>query len=216
MSKTPKKLVFELGGRQILFALVCVVIVGFMVFRIGVVVGSKSARQEMAAARLKEDPRMKIKAPSLLNSTEKAPVSSKGPESIEAVLDMTKKEDPATPVQETVQPPEKTEIKKVKEDVKVAAEKKTDPRPVKMEAPKVPEERYFVQVASFPSAADAKKRKAELEAKGYSVVVVTADIPGKGIYHRVRLGPFSSLDKAKNFALKFEKKEKVSTFIPID
>lgn len=41
-------------------------------------------------------------------------------------------------------------------------------------------------------------------------------MPGKGTYHRVRLGPFKSLDKAKAFALKFEKKEKVSTYIPID
>jgi len=220
MKKTAKKLIFELDARQILFVFIGVVIAGFMVYKIGVVVGSKATRQEMTAARLNEDPRRKIKAPSLLNA-QKMPAPEKQAETIETVLDKAKAEDPGSPIEKTTQAGEKAEIKKkkatVKKEKKVAsAEKKSTAKPVKADAPAVSEERYFVQVASFSNVADARKRGLELKRKGYSVVIVKADIPGKGIYHRVRLGPFNSLGKAKSFALKFEKKEKVSTFIPID
>lgn len=225
MSKSPKKLVFELDAKQIIFVFIGLVIVGFMVFKIGVVTGSRSAREELLQVRLNEDPRQKIKAPSLLQEekalSETKPQEEKQP-TIEGVLAKANEEggiknnekEKVASTQKKHSAPEKVEEAQVKKEA--SSEKKSTPAKGEAKPAKSQGESYFVQVASFPSAADARKRGAELEKKGYSVVIVKADIPGKGTYHRVRLGPFNSLSKAKSFALGFEKKEKVSTFIPID
>ncbi|MDH3973609.1 MAG: SPOR domain-containing protein [Deltaproteobacteria bacterium] len=213
MRKTQKKLVFELNAKQILLVLTGLFIVGFMVFKIGVVTGSRAARAEMLQARLKEDPRRKITAPSLLKK-EKTVHKEKKKLEIEGILLKANEEDKKKEQKKKLPRPEKV---KAEEKKRVASsEKKARPGTVKVKPPKVTDKHYFVQVASFPNSADARKRGAELESKGYRVVIVKADIPGKGTYHRVRLGPFGSLAKAKSFALKFEKKEKASTFIPID
>ena len=55
-------------------------------------------------------------------------------------------------------------------------------------------ESYFLQVGSFPNAADADNLKARLALMGVEAGIQTTDIPGKGVWHRVRVGPFTSVD----------------------
>ncbi|GAB1232203.1 hypothetical protein UT4_06690 [Ferrigenium sp. UT4] len=55
---------------------------------------------------------------------------------------------------------------------------------------------YIVQAGSFQSAADAEKLKARLALAGLEASVQSVDLPGKGIWHRVRLGPFAGLTAA--------------------
>lgn len=55
---------------------------------------------------------------------------------------------------------------------------------------------YFVQAGSFQSAADADKLKAKLALAGFEATVQSVDLPGKGIWHRVRLGPYRGLAAA--------------------
>ena len=52
------------------------------------------------------------------------------------------------------------------------------------------QEIYFLQVGSFSSAEDADKLKASLAMLGMEASVQIATIPDKGVYHRVRLGPY--------------------------
>lgn len=59
---------------------------------------------------------------------------------------------------------------------------------------------YIVQAGSFQSAADAEKLKAKLALAGLEASVQSVDLPGKGIWHRVRLGPYRGL-KAANEAI---------------
>lgn len=59
-------------------------------------------------------------------------------------------------------------------------------------------ELYFVQAGSFPSKEDAEKLKAKLALLGMEAGVQTADIPNKGTFHRVRLGPFKGSEEANN------------------
>jgi cell division protein FtsN len=49
-----------------------------------------------------------------------------------------------------------------------------------------------VQAGSFPNEDDAEKLKAKLAMLGLEAGLQTAVIPDRGIYHRVRLGPFTS------------------------
>lgn len=56
-------------------------------------------------------------------------------------------------------------------------------------------EMYYVQAGSFPNLDDAEKLKAKLALLGMEPSLQTVDIPGKGTYHRVRLGPFKGADE---------------------
>lgn len=58
---------------------------------------------------------------------------------------------------------------------------------------------YTVQVSAFQTAEEADAYRASLERKGYEPYVVPADIPGKGIWYRVRVGHFE-LKEAANRA----------------
>lgn len=55
---------------------------------------------------------------------------------------------------------------------------------------------YFVQAGSFQNADDAEKLKAKLALVGMEASVQKADIPGKGVFHRVRLGPYKGVAEA--------------------
>lgn len=53
----------------------------------------------------------------------------------------------------------------------------------------------YLQAGSFASAADAEKLKAKLTLQGMEVSILTVNIPEKGIWHRVRLGPYKNSDE---------------------
>jgi cell division protein FtsN len=55
-------------------------------------------------------------------------------------------------------------------------------------------ESYFLQVGSFQAAAEADNMKARLALLGLEALIQTADIPDKGVWHRVRIGPFSNIE----------------------
>ncbi len=55
-------------------------------------------------------------------------------------------------------------------------------------------ERYFLQVGSFTNETDADNLKAKLALMGLEANIQTSTIPDKGVWHRVRVGPFSSVD----------------------
>jgi cell division protein FtsN len=60
---------------------------------------------------------------------------------------------------------------------------------------------YYLQVGAFQTEDEADNMKAKLALQGFEALVQTATIPDKGVWHRVRVGPLSSLDeinKAKN------------------
>ncbi len=54
---------------------------------------------------------------------------------------------------------------------------------------------YFLQAGSFSNSDDANKLKVKLALLGMESSVQTADVPGKGTYYRVRLGPYHSTDE---------------------
>jgi cell division protein FtsN len=55
---------------------------------------------------------------------------------------------------------------------------------------------YLVQAGSFQNADDAEKLKARLALSGFEASIVSVNIPEKGLWHRVRLGPFAGLAAA--------------------
>jgi len=64
------------------------------------------------------------------------------------------------------------------------------------EAPQpVVEKTYYLQIGAFQTEEEADNMKATLALQGFEAVVQTATIPEKGIWHRVRVGPLTSLDQ---------------------
>lgn len=57
---------------------------------------------------------------------------------------------------------------------------------------------YIVQAGSFQNADEAEKLKAKLALTGMEASVQSATIPGKGVWHRVRLGPYKGLAEANS------------------
>jgi len=54
---------------------------------------------------------------------------------------------------------------------------------------------YFVQAGSFQNSDDAEKVKAKLAFIGMEANIQPANIPDKGIWYRVRLGPYHGADE---------------------
>ena len=55
------------------------------------------------------------------------------------------------------------------------------------------QDKYFLQAGSFQNADDADNLKAKLAMLGVEASVQAANLPEKGTWHRVRVGPFSSV-----------------------
>lgn len=72
---------------------------------------------------------------------------------------------------------------------------------------------YQIQVASFKEQADADAFAAELRKRGHEAFRVAAMIPGRGLWHRVRVGPFKTKYQAVLYAKKFERSERVAPFV---
>ena len=53
---------------------------------------------------------------------------------------------------------------------------------------------YYLQAGSFPNAADADNLKAKLALLGVEALIQTANLPDKGIWHRVRIGPYTNIE----------------------
>ena len=70
-------------------------------------------------------------------------------------------------------------------DLKAAAKSK----------PETSKDVYFLQAGSFQNPADADNRKAQLAILGFEAAVEPINLPDKGTWYRVRLGPYSKIDE---------------------
>lgn len=90
------------------------------------------------------------------------------------------------------QPPQTTE-----EKPKVAAPEK-DAKAAATEDKKstaTGRETFFLQTGSFQSAPEAETLKARLALLGLEAAIQTRELPEKGIWHRVRVGPYTDVDE---------------------
>jgi len=85
-----------------------------------------------------------------------------------------------------------------KQDATVAVPDKpkaSESKPAVSQATPAAKETYFLQAGSFSNAEDAEKVKAKLTLLGMEVNVQAATIPDKGVWHRVRVGPYKGADE---------------------
>jgi cell division protein FtsN len=61
-------------------------------------------------------------------------------------------------------------------------------------APVAATPQYYLQAGAFQNADDADNLKAQLAMLGVEAVIQTSDLGDKGVFHRVRVGPFRAMD----------------------
>ncbi|MCU0694224.1 MAG: SPOR domain-containing protein [Polyangiaceae bacterium] len=72
---------------------------------------------------------------------------------------------------------------------------------------------YQLQVSSFRTDKRAEQFARELRKRGHRAYIEAALVPGKGTWHRVRIGPFKNRWDAMNYRKEFEKREHIVTFL---
>jgi cell division septation protein DedD len=80
-------------------------------------------------------------------------------------------------------------------------------------APRGHDGEYTLQVISYDSPEPSRAFAEGLRAKGHAAFVVSADIPDRGRYYRVRIGPFKNRFQAEAYRRKFESEEQMNTFV---
>ena len=56
-------------------------------------------------------------------------------------------------------------------------------------------EKFFLQAGAFQNAPDADNLRARLALLGIEASIQTATLPDKGVWHRVRVGPYTSVEE---------------------
>mgnify|MGYP003576335359 CR=1 FL=1 len=79
-----------------------------------------------------------------------------------------------------------TEEPATDQQVRDAQKKKSTPSP---------KETFFLQAGAFQNAPDAGNLKARLALIGVEATIQTATLPDKGVWHRVRVGPYTSVEE---------------------
>jgi cell division protein FtsN len=89
---------------------------------------------------------------------------------------------------------------KAKEPAKAREPAKDPPKAGPGSSPAQPKphsgETYWLQAGAFADEKDAENLKAKIAFTGLEAAIKSAEVPGKGTLHRVRLGPYQSLDDA--------------------
>jgi cell division septation protein DedD len=72
---------------------------------------------------------------------------------------------------------------------------------------------YQLQVSSFKTQNEADSFAAVLRRRGHKAYVEPANVKGRGLWYRVRVGPFKYRHSAVIYRQEFEAKERMVTFI---
>lgn len=79
------------------------------------------------------------------------------------------------------------------------------------EAP--PEGTWTLQLSAYQDKAEAERFAAGLRDKGYAPFIVEANVPGKGIWFRVRMGRFGSKDAATTYLADFKRETSIAGIV---
>jgi cell division protein FtsN len=130
-----------------------------------------------------------------------------------------------TPKSKTAAPaPKEKQLEiKIEKEPTVAAKPKQaaakPPQPKKEPAPSASsttKARYTLQVASYPDKDGAEHDVKRLKQSGYAAFIVAADVPGKGVWYRVRLGSFSNKASAEKLQKDVQAKQGIASIVVME
>jgi cell division septation protein DedD len=72
---------------------------------------------------------------------------------------------------------------------------------------------FQLQVASFKDPAEAARAVEDLRKRGHRAFSQAAHVPDRGLWHRVRIGPFKTKLEALRYKERFERTERIAPFL---
>jgi len=128
---------------------------------------------------------------------------------------------PATTVATEAKPEKKPTEKKVEPAARPPPAESVATRSTPAAAhpsPKVPEATsatgaFTLQLGASLNRDDAERQAARLREKGYAPYIVTAEVPGKGTWYRVRMGSFPTKDAATRYLQDFKRETQAEAFV---
>jgi cell division protein FtsN len=145
-----------------------------------------------------EEPKKKIEKKSVVVETPKSKTAAPAPKEKQLEIKIEKEPSVATKPKQTV--PKQPQPKK---------------EPVSS-ASSTPKARYTLQVASYPDKDGAEHDVKKLKQSGYAAFIVSADVPGKGVWYRVRLGSFSSKASAEKLQKDVQAKQGIASIVVME
>ncbi len=76
--------------------------------------------------------------------------------------------------------------------------------------------RYTVQTASYQERAMADDEVQRLKKRGFAAFVLSSEMPGKGVWHRVRIGSFSNKTAAEKLQRVIHEKERLLGIVVLE
>ncbi len=109
-------------------------------------------------------------------------------------------------VQNKVKPPERKKTVSPQKKAKVRpAQKVEKPASISKQIRAAAGAGFTIQVASLKDMKVAAEMAEILKKKGYQAYTVSAKIPGKGVWHRIRIGDFKNREDAGNILSRLKK-----------
>jgi DedD protein len=72
---------------------------------------------------------------------------------------------------------------------------------------------FTLQLGASQNRDDAERMVSRLREKGYAPYIVSADVPGKGTFYRVRMGSFATKEAASRYLEDFKRETKTEAFV---
>jgi len=214
------KVEISLDGRQIFFLFFGSAVAACLIFVVGVLLGK---RIEARALALQPAP---IEDPlAALDQLGDADEADEGLTFHKALTppkaEMPKKPEKAAekPVVEEEAPPTRSEPKKIevkKPEAPKPALPAARPQVVQQQPTKKPDataSHFTLQLSAFPDKADAEEFMRKIQSAGYKPFLVASEIPGKGVFYRVRVGDYGSRQAAVDAKTDFEKKQRIIAYV---
>jgi len=80
-------------------------------------------------------------------------------------------------------------------------------------APRPAGDRYTLQLSAFADKSDADEFMRKVQALGYKPFVVASEVPGRGMFYRVRVGDYGSRQAAADAKGDIEKKQHLAAYV---
>jgi cell division septation protein DedD len=97
-----------------------------------------------------------------------------------------------------------------KPQVVTAPPKKPDPPGKK---PDALASHFTLQLSAFPEKGDAEEFMKKIQSAGYKPFLVASEIPGKGVFYRVRVGDYATRQAAVDAKTEFERKQRMIAYV---
>lgn len=72
---------------------------------------------------------------------------------------------------------------------------------------------FTLQLSAFQDRQEADRFAARLRDRGYAPYILSAEVPGKGTWYRVRMGSFASKDAASRYLSDFKRETQLNAFV---